>query len=238
MTEKPARPSDGAPEEVAASGRTGSGPPRSRLYTRTGDDGSTGLFAEGRVGKEHPRIEAYGSVDELNAVIGWVRVLLQKDAAAPPGHSEAASPQGTGRAAPGIEIIARVLAELQHRLFELGADLATPPDSKFADRVSRMSAADVAEAERWIDEVDAGNEPLRTFVLPGGSELASRLHVARTVARRAERAMVALTRHEQVGEAAIRFINRVSDLLFALARRANRELGVPDVPWTARSSAQ
>lgn len=207
-------------------------PRRSRLYTRTGDDGSTGLFAEGRVGKEHPRIEAYGSVDELNACLGWARAAMETksgDVAAPGGA------RANHGASAGVELIERVLAALQDRLFELGADLATPPGSKFEGRVSRMDDADVAEAERWIDDVDAGNEPLRTFVLPGGSELASRLHVARAVSRRAERAMVALSRGEPVGDAALRFINRVSDLLFALARRANRELGVPDVPWTARS---
>jgi len=192
--------------------------PRSRLYTRTGDDGSTGLFSGTRVGKDHPRIAAYGTVDELNACVGWVRAALVAD--------------------PRVALIERVLAALQDRLFELGADLATPPGSKFEDRVSRINEADVVESEGWIDEVDAGNEPLRTFVLPGGSELAARLHVARTVCRRAEREMVALTHHEPVGDAAVRFINRVSDLLFALARRANRELGVPDVPWTARSKPE
>lgn len=200
-------------------GNAGSGEamPRSRLYTRTGDDGSTGLFSDARVSKDDPRIAAYGTVDELNACIGWVRAGI------------------TAGDAARVAVVERVLALLQDRLFELGADLATPPGSKFEHRVSRMSEDDVLESERWIDEVDAGNEPLRTFVLPGGSELASRLHVARTVSRRAERDMVALTHHEPVGSAALRFINRVSDLLFALARRANRELGVADVPWTARS---
>lgn len=193
--------------------------PRSRLYTRTGDDGSTGLFSSARVGKDHPRIAAYGTVDELNACIGLARVEM-----------DAASKRGGGA---GLPLIAQILSSLQDRLFELGADLATPPGSNFEDRVSRMSEANVAESEHWIDAVDAGNEPLRTFVLPGGSELAARLHVARTVCRRAEREMVALTHHEAVGEAALRFINRVSDLLFAMARRANRELGVADVPWTA-----
>lgn len=203
--------------------------PKSRLYTRTGDDGSTGLFSEKRVGKDHPRIAAYGTVDELNACIGWVRSAIVEHRAPSADYGRA-----SGARTAGMELIGRVLASLQDRLFELGADLATPPGSKFEDRVSRMSDADVIESERWIDEVDAGNEALRTFVLPGGSELAARLHIARTVSRRAEREMVALTHHEQVGDAALRFINRVSDLLFALARRANRELGVVDVPWTAR----
>lgn len=213
--------------------------PRSHLYTKTGDDGSTGLYSGTRVGKEHPRIEAYGTVDELNACVGWARAAM-KERSASNGSKD---PHPGGRsvadadAREGFEVIERILGALQDRLFELGADLATPSGSKLESRVSRMSDADVLESERWIDEADAENEALRTFVLPGGCELACRLHVARTVSRRAERAMVALSRSEPVGDAAIKFINRVSDLLFALARRANRAAGVPDVPWTARPRA-
>ncbi|MBX3355871.1 MAG: cob(I)yrinic acid a,c-diamide adenosyltransferase [Phycisphaeraceae bacterium] len=208
----------------ATGGAAGS---RSRLYTRTGDDGSTGLFSDERVSKDDPRIEAYGTVDELNAALGWVRAWRE-------GRTEA-SLRGADR--DGVALIERIVATLQDRLFELGADLATPPGSKFADRVNRMSDTDVAEAERWIDEVDAANPPLHAFVLPGGSELAARLHVARTVARRAERAIVALSHNEAVGQSATRFVNRVSDLLFAMARRANHELGVQDVPWRSRAKS-
>ncbi|MHC5112955.1 MAG: cob(I)yrinic acid a,c-diamide adenosyltransferase [Planctomycetota bacterium] len=183
-----------------------------KLYTRTGDDGSTGLFGGDRVAKDHPRVEAYGTVDELNATVGLAA------AAVAPG-------------APAMDRFAAIFAQLQSRLFDLGADLATPADSKHADKVARIEAAHVAEAEAWIDEVDGGNEPMTHFVLPGGSDLAARLHLARTVCRRAERQLVALARSEAITPETIVYLNRVSDLLFAMARRANRELGVGDVSW-------
>lgn len=215
---------------------------KSILYTRTGDDGSTGLFSGSRVGKDAPRIEAYGSIDELNSCIGWARAELAALCAAPREGASGGAAGASGGHAPAaidrasLELIERILRALQSRLFDLGADLATIPGSKFDDRVARMTDEDVREAEAWIDESDAANTPLRCFVLPGGSELASRLHLARTICRRAERAIVALGREEPVGEAVIRFVNRTSDLLFALARRANLALGVPDVPWSSRST--
>jgi cob(I)alamin adenosyltransferase len=181
-----------------------------KLYTRSGDDGSTGLFGGRRVGKDHPRVEAYGCVDELNAAIGL-----------------AASACDGGPATRWRDALSR----LQARLFDLGADLATPPGSPHEDRVRRIDGGDVEEMEKLIDELEEGNEPLRTFVLPGGSELAARLHFARTVCRRAERAMVALGRTEKLTPASIAFVNRVGDMLFAMARRANRAAGIPDVPW-------
>jgi cob(I)alamin adenosyltransferase len=189
-----------------------------RLYTRTGDDGTTGLFGGGRVGKDHPRVEAYGAVDELNAAFGLAAAACDESR----------------------DVHRRFLAvfrEVQSRLFDLGADLATPAPapggSKQHAGVRRISERDVAEAERWIDEVDAGNEPMRHFVLPGGCELSARLHVARTICRRAERRMVSLARMEHVTPEAIIYVNRISDLLFAMARRANRDAGVADVPWNA-----
>ncbi len=185
------------------------------LYTRTGDDGTTGLFGGERVGKDHPRVEAYGTVDELNAWLGLAAAGCDESRAM---HTR----------------FAAILGSLQSRLFDLGADLATPPDSPSADRVVRMTDADVAQAEAWIDEIDGANADLKTFVLPGGSELAARLHVARGVARRAERAVVTLDRDEDVTPAAVVYLNRIGDLLFAMARRANGLAGVPDVPWTAR----
>jgi cob(I)alamin adenosyltransferase len=136
-----------------------------KLYTRTGDDGTTGLFGGERVGKDHPRVAAYGSVDELNAWLGLV--------------SSACDPSRPVHA----RFIA-ILATLQARLFELGADLATPADTRHESKIARIAPEHVTEAERFIDEIDAGNAPLRHFVLPGGSELASRLHVARTICRR------------------------------------------------------
>jgi cob(I)alamin adenosyltransferase len=206
------------------------------LYTRTGDDGSTGLFGGQRVAKHHPRVAAYGDVDELNAVIGWVCAGLND-----PSHPDHSNQSKPGQSAapprvdpPAIQRIAAILTTLQSRLFDLGADLATPPNSKHESKVQRISAADVTESERWIDEIDGGNAPITTFVLPGGTELASRLHIARTVCRRAERAMVALNESSEVNPQAIIFINRISDLLFAMARRANKEAGVADVPWHPR----
>jgi len=183
-----------------------------KLYTKTGDDGSTGLFGGDRVGKDHPRVEAYGTVDELNAAVGLAA------AAVTPGT-------------PVMDRFAAIFSVLQSRLFDLGADLATPADSKHAEKVARISPAHVTEAEGWIDEIDARNEPMTHFVLPGGSDLAARLHLARTICRRAERLLVALANREDVTPETIVYLNRVSDLLFALARRANRELGVGDVPW-------
>ncbi len=187
-----------------------------KLYTRTGDDGSTGLFGGRRVGKDDLRLDAYGTVDECNAHVGAARAVpLGKDAAA-------------------AARLDQILAAVQSRLFDLGADLATPEDSPGAKTVRRLDAADVAEAERWIDEVDGGNPPIRTFILPGGGECAARLHVARTVCRRAERLMVALSRREMVNPQAIIWVNRLSDLLFALARRVNALNGISDTPWSSR----
>ncbi len=183
-----------------------------KLYTKSGDDGSTGLFGGGRVPKDDPRVEAYGTVDELNAALGLA-------AAAAAG------------AAPLMIRFRAIFAGIQSRLFDLGADLATPADSPHADKVARIDEGHVAEAEAWIDEIDAGNAEMTHFVLPGGSELAARLHVARTVCRRAERAIVTLRARETVSGPALVYVNRIGDLLFAMARRANAAAGIPDVPW-------
>lgn len=183
-----------------------------KLYTRTGDDGTTGLFSGARVSKDHPRIEAYGTVDEANSALGLAAAACREEQAFERRLRE-------------------ILGSIQSRLFDIGADLATPEGSTNEAKIARTSPAQVAEAERWIDEIEAGNVPLRQFVLPGGSELAARLHMARTIARRAERLMVTLGHSEAVTPEAIQFVNRLSDLLFAAARRANREQGVADVPW-------
>jgi cob(I)alamin adenosyltransferase len=183
-----------------------------KLYTRTGDDGTTGLFGGGRVSKDHPRIEAYGTVDELNACIGLA--------------ASACNPTK-----PYERRLLEIFAPIQSRLFDIGADLATPEDSKGSAKIQRIDEGFVAEIESWIDEVDGLNPPIRTFVMPGGTELASRLHLARTVCRRAERLMIRLAHGEPVSEGAIHWINRLSDLLFAMARQANHASGVADVPW-------
>ena len=183
-----------------------------KLYTRSGDDGTTGLFGGGRVSKDHPRIEAYGTVDELNATIGLACAACD-------------------RARPYDARLLAILGSVQSRLFDIGADLATPEDSKSAAKVLRIDERFVAEIEAWIDEIDGANPPIRTFVMPGGTELAARLHMARTVCRRAERLMIRLGHAEPVSDGAVRWMNRLSDLLFAMARQANHVAGVADVPW-------
>lgn len=196
--------------------------PAMKLYTRTGDDGTTGLFGGGRVSKDHPRVEAYGTVDELNAALGLAAACVADL------HRSRTSTTDMVILA---SLLLSIFSELQSRLFDIGADLATPEGSKQEAKILRISEEHVAEAERWIDEIDGGNAPMKSFVLPGGSELAARLHLARTVCRRAERLMIHLSHSEPVSAGAIVYINRVSDLLFAMARRVNKELGAPDVPW-------
>lgn len=181
-----------------------------RLYTRSGDDGTTGLFGGQRVSKDHPRVVAYGEADALNAALGCAVAICDEPS------------------------LTRVLEMLQDGCFRLGADLATPPGSAHEDKVRRITGEDVEVMERSIDEVDGANVPLKTFILPGGGTLAARLHVARSEARRCERAMVALAASEpdSVSDTALQWVNRCSDLLFALARAANRLAGVEETPWS------
>lgn len=183
-----------------------------KLYTRTGDDGTTALFGGQRVSKDHPRVAAYGTVDELNACLGLAAAACDADNAL---HAE----------------FLTIFAELQSRLFDIGADLATPEGDKHEAKVMRITDEHVREVEKWIDAMEQGNAAMKSFVLPGGSELAARLHLARTVCRRAERMMITLGHNEPVSDGAAVYVNRVSDLLFAMARRANADTNVPDVPW-------
>lgn len=162
--------------------------------------------------KHHPRIEAYGTVDELNSWLGMCVSVCASENAVENRMRE-------------------ILIHLQSRLFDLGADLATPAGSTTEAKVARIAARHVAEAEAFIDEIDGGNEQIRVFVLPGGTTLAAHLHVARTVCRRAERLLVALRETDGVGAESIQFLNRLSDLFFAMARRANFARGVADIPW-------
>jgi cob(I)alamin adenosyltransferase len=175
------------------------------IYTRTGDDGSTGLLGGARVGKDDPRIVAYGAVDELNAHLGVCRAA---------------------GLAPAID---DVVKRLQHEMFMLGAELASPRGLPPGTEV--LGEAAIERLERTIDEFESTLPPLRQFVLPGGSSAAASLHVARCVCRRAEQHVVALARGSHVRPEAIRYLNRVSDLLFVLARAANLAAGVGDVPW-------
>ena len=178
-----------------------------RIYTRTGDKGETALGSGRRVPKDSLRIEAYGTVDEANAAIGLARLHVV-------GALEAA------------------LGRIQNDLFDLGADLCVPEEGDPAARPAlRVSEAQTLRLESEIDELNAALAPLSSFVLPGGTPAAAYLHLARTVARRAERIMVALTRSEKVGASALRYVNRLSDYLFVAARAANAEGGAGDVLW-------
>lgn len=179
-----------------------------RIYTRTGDDGSTGLVNGERRSKHDLRVEAYGTVDEANSVIGVARAAL-------PSKSE----------------LAELLAAIQNDLFDLGSDLATPDSqTPLAFEPLRIVASQVARLEAEIDRLNARLEPLRSFVLPGGSPAAAHLHVARTVVRRAERLAFALAETESVNPQALTYLNRASDLLFVAARIANGD-GASDVLW-------
>lgn len=180
-----------------------------KLYTKLGDQGKTGLLGGERVPKHHPRIEAIGTIDELNSVLGWAAVLCGSDFP--------------------------WLREVQATLFDIGAELAT----QSAEAPVSISERSVAWLETLIDDISRGLPPLKQFILPGGSEAASRLHIARSTARRAERTLAALHAEEQVRPVLLAYMNRLSDLLFAAAREANRKAGVADVPYKAdRSSSK
>ena len=179
-----------------------------KIYTRTGDKGDTGLFGGGRVPKSHPRVEAYGEVDELNACIGLARAIEMM---------------------PRVD---EVLVPLQRDLFAIGALLATPDRDKMKKQLEKASIDDrrIAELEHAIDDGDRELEPLKSFILPGGTPKAAALHVARTVCRRAERRVIAL--HDAaIPPIVVVYLNRLSDLLFTLARVANRRAGAGEVTW-------
>ena len=176
-----------------------------RIYTRTGDKGLTSLGDGTRLPKHALRVEAFGSVDEANAAIGLARLHAK-------GKLDA------------------MLARIQNDLFDLGADLCVPETTKTAKSRLRIAEAQVVRLEREIDAMNAQLKPLDSFVLPGGSALSAHLHLARTIVRRAERGMVALSKSEKVGEAALRYINRLSDHLFVASRMANAK-GARDVLW-------
>ena len=177
----------------------------SKIYTRTGDDGTTGLGDGTRVAKDSARVAAYGTVDEANSAIG----LLLASAPLP-------GPQG--------EAIAALLTTIQHQLFDLGGELCIPGHAAIQE-------ADVTALETQLDAFNDPLPPLKDFILPGGGEAAARCHVARTVVRRAERETVTLARHDAVRPEAIRYLNRLSDLLFVLARVLARDSGHGEVLW-------
>ena len=183
-----------------------------KIYTRRGDAGETDLFGGDRVRKGHARVEAYGQVDVLNAFVGAaIAASDQKDL---------------------IDFGRRI----QRTLFDLGSFLATP-DAAHREKASipEVTDAEVETLEAEIDRLEAELEPLTTFILPGGTEAAAAFHVARTVCRRAERSVVRLDTEEALGGLALRYLNRLSDLLFVTARAENKRAGVEDVPWSPRS---
>ena len=179
-----------------------------KIYTRTGDKGDTGLFGGGRVSKTHPRVEAYGDVDELNAALGLAR---------------------------SIELMPRVdeiIVPLQRDLFAIGALLATPDRDKMKKQLekARIDEQRIKELEHAIDDGDKELEPLKAFIVPGGTPKAAALHVARTVCRRAERRVISLG-SDEVPTIVVVYLNRLSDLLFTLARVANKRAGAGEVTW-------
>lgn len=178
-----------------------------KIYTKTGDDGTTSLFSGGRVPKHHLRVESYGTVDELNSTLGVARAL---------------------RPSAGTD---EYLTRVQHQLFNLGADLATPLDAP-TSYVVRIDAAAITWLEAAIDRMTVELPALNYFILPGGSPAAAMLHVARTVCRRAERDATALAEHEPIGEHVLPYLNRLSDFLFTLARWENQQAGIEDTRWS------
>ena len=184
-----------------------------KIYTKTGDRGDTSLFGGKRISKDEPRIEAYGTVDELNSLIGVARAFNDD-----------------------IELDS-ILTRIQDQLFVLGADLATTQEVK-SPAVTRIAPSDISFLERTIDEVDARLNPLKTFILPGGAKAAAFLHNARTVCRRAERRVVSLKKTGEIPGDVPVYLNRLSDLLFVLARYANKLAAVVETPWDTRSASE
>ena len=182
-------------------------PRLTRIYTKTGDDGTTGLGGGGRVPKDSPRVAAYGTVDELNSQLG------------------VASASGL------CERLAAVLPGIQNELFDVGSDLCWPSDDPRRARIPTVEARHIEALERLIDELNDIVGPLANFLLPGGSPGAAQLHVARTVCRRAERETVRLAESESIGQFVLPYLNRLSDALFVMARYENHERGVAEPPW-------
>jgi cob(I)alamin adenosyltransferase len=202
---------------------------RMKVYTRTGDAGQTSLFNGRRVPKNDSRVEAYGTVDECNAAVGMACAHLSVRAAAADGE------RGADEDAALATLRAR-LESLQHRLFDLGAHLATPRDTSIQTKLDKTAfpSSAATDIESWIDEMEDALPQLKTFILPGGHPSAAALHVARTIARRAERAVtpMLLGDEPQIDPAAYQFLNRLSDFFFVASRYANKLTGCPDVTWS------
>ncbi len=185
-----------------------------KIYTKTGDDGSTGLFGGGRIRKSDPRIECFGTIDELNASIGLAAAAVEGQASTPSEYE-----------------MKNWLRQIQHELFNIGSHLATPAESPSAAKLPPLDEMMIGRLEMQIDQAEEQLAPLRQFILPAGSEDACRLHLARTICRRAERRIVAFAMDRPVPRLIITYLNRLSDWLFVMARLSNHRAGVEDVPW-------
>ena len=185
-----------------------------RVYTRTGDKGETGLVGGKRVPKDSPRIEAYGTIDELNSIVGLARLFNEERLKKGKAH----------------RFLDEVLRKIQDELFDLGSELATPSDFAYGD-MYRVGEGEVKRIEEIIDECQKELGPLKSFVLPGGGRIGGYLHQCRTVCRRAEREILRLSRVEEIGEWPLRYVNRLSDLFFVLSRWVGKHLGEREYLW-------
>ena len=185
-----------------------------KVYTRTGDRGETALVGGKRVAKDSPRVETYGVIDELNSVVGLARVFNEEDRSAGEAH----------------EFLDEVLCQIQDELFDLGSELATPPEF-FATGMYRVSDEEVKRLEKLMDRCQKDLEPLKSFVLPGGGRIGAYLHQCRTVCRRAERDILRLSRSEEVNPTLLKYVNRLSDLFFVLARWISKQRGESEYLW-------
>jgi cob(I)alamin adenosyltransferase len=190
-----------------------------RVYTRTGDGGETALVGGRRVAKDAPRIEAYGTIDELNAVIGLARVFNAENLT-----------KGSSKRGKDHRWLDEVFRRIQNELFDLGSELATPEDGVY-EGMHRVGEAEVTALEKLMDQCQKDLKPLKSFVLPGGGRVGGFLHQARTVCRRAERRVLALSRTETVSPWPLRYVNRLSDLLFVLSRWVGQRLGETEYLW-------
>lgn len=185
-----------------------------KVYTRTGDKGDTALVGGKRVPKESLRIEAYGTIDELNSVVGLARVFNEEKLANGKAH----------------RFLDDVLRQVQDELFDLGSELATPPEF-FRDGMYRVSSKEISRLEKWMDQCQKDLEPLKSFILPGGGRIGAYLHQCRTVCRRAERELLRLAKEEEINTDVIKYVNRLSDLFFVLSRWIAKQTGESEYLW-------
>jgi cob(I)alamin adenosyltransferase len=185
-----------------------------KVYTRAGDKGETRLVGGKRVPKDSPRVDAYGVIDELNSIVGLARVFNEECRDAGEAH----------------QFLDEVLCQLQDELFDLGSELATPPEF-FQEGMYRVSEKEIERIEKLIDQCQKDLEPLKSFILPGGGRIGAYLHQCRTVCRRAEREILRLSRREEINHSVIKYVNRLSDLFFVLSRWISKQTGEQEYLW-------